>query len=105
MDSLDAITDRHRQPYSQFTGGRNESTSTYSPTDSCFYRKLETPEKPLAVLAIEEVAHRSPPCFVQSLALVGVHGGFGHGVNGFRLATRWAAVGEAWLIRLQLKLF
>ncbi|MGB6386017.1 MAG: hypothetical protein WBE45_09000 [Terriglobales bacterium] len=100
MDSLDAITDRHRQPYSQFTGGRNESTSTYSPTDSCFYRKLEAPEKPSAILAVEEVAHRSPPCFVQGLAFAGVYTGLGYGVGVFRFAARWAAVGEAWFIRL-----
>jgi len=62
-------------------------------------------ERPSAILPVEEVAHRSPPCFVQGFAFVGVHGGFGYGVNGFRLAASWTAVGEARFTRLQLKLF
>jgi hypothetical protein len=59
----------------------------------------------LAVLAVEKVAHRSPPCFVQGLAFVGGHVRLGYGVGVFGFAASWAAVGEAWFIRLQLKLF
>jgi hypothetical protein len=70
-----------------------------------FYQQLEAPEKPLAILPVEEVAHRSPPCFVQSLAFVGGHSRLGYEVNMFRFAARWAAVGKAGFIRLQLKLF
>ena len=61
----------------------------------------------LAILAVEEVAHRASSsfvCFLHRLAFVGVHAPLRDGAGGFRFAARWAAVGEAGLIRLELEL-
>ena len=62
----------------------------------------------LAILAIEEVAHRPSPSFVrflQRIAFVGVDACLGHGLNLFGFAARRAAVGETGFIGLQLELF
>src|SRR5208282_3419796 len=64
--------------------------------------------KPLAVLAVEEVAHRPPPSFVrfhQNLAFIGVLALLRYGGIMFRYAARWAAVGKSGFIRLQFELF
>ena len=63
---------------------------------------------PLAILAVEEVAHRPSPSFVrflQSFALVGVDACLAHGLNLFGFAARRAAVGETGFIGPQLELF
>jgi len=65
-------------------------------------------ERPLAILAVEEVAHRSSPSFVrflQGFAFVGVHALLRYGAGAFGFAARWAAVGKAGFVRLQLELF
>ena len=77
-------------------------------TQSLLPSVAEYKVRPLAILAIEEVAHRSSPSFVrflQSFAFVGVHTLFRYGVSVFGFAARWAAVGKAGFIRLQLELF
>jgi len=66
------------------------------------------PRKSLAILAVEEVAHRSSPSFVrfcQALAFVGVHPLLRFGASLFGFAARRAAVGKAGLVRPQLELF
>jgi hypothetical protein len=62
----------------------------------------------LAILAVEEVAHRQSPSFVrflQNLAFVGVDACLGHGLNLFGFAACRAAIGETRFIGLQLELF
>ena len=60
----------------------------------------------LAVFAVEKVAHRASPSLVrfhERLALVGVHTHFGLGIRGFGNTARWAAIGKAGFIRLELE--
>lgn len=64
--------------------------------------------KPLAILAVQEVAYRLPPGFVgfrSSLAFIRVHATFRRGLRVFGFAASRAAVSEAGFIWLQLKLF
>jgi len=60
----------------------------------------------LAVLAVEEVAHRASPSLVrfhQRLAFVGVHAHFRFGIRGFGNTAGWAAVGKAGFVRFELE--
>ena len=62
----------------------------------------------LAVLTIEEFAHRLPPSligFTSILALIGVHAVLVYRGGCFGGTTVRAAVGETGLIRLQFELF
>jgi hypothetical protein len=62
----------------------------------------------LAVLAVEQVAHRVSPGFVrlrQSLALVGVHAPLGYRISRVRFTTSRTTIRKPRLARLQLKLF
>jgi len=73
-----------------------------------FALRLPRCGKPLAILAVQEIAHRPSASFVrfdQRLAFVGVHALLGFEVNRVGLAARRAAVGKAGLIWLQLELF
>jgi|SRR5208283_228074 len=58
----------------------------------------------LAILAIEKVTHRVPASFVESLALVGVHGLLRCRIGVFGFAARGAPVSKAGLTRLQFEL-
>jgi hypothetical protein len=63
--------------------------------------------EPSAILAIEQIAHRSSPSFVRFfliLAFVGAHALLRFGVTVFGFAAGRAAVGKARLTRLQLEL-
>jgi hypothetical protein len=63
--------------------------------------------KPLAILAVQQVAHRfsaSRIGFALRFALDSIHARLGHRFSRFGAAFR-TAVGEAWLVGLQLKLF
>src|SRR5208283_2387250 len=59
----------------------------------------------LAILAIEKVTHRVPASFVESLALVGVHGLLRCRIGVFGFAARRTTVGKARLPRSQFELF
>jgi hypothetical protein len=63
-------------------------------------------ERPLAILAVEQIAHSLSPSlvrFLHRLALVGVDCLFLDGIDAFGLAARRTAVGKAGLIRLQVE--
>lgn len=65
-------------------------------------------QETLAVLAIEEVAHRVSPRFIRffhGLAFVGVHAFLGLGSSGFGFAAFRTAVGKARFIGFQLEFF
>jgi hypothetical protein len=67
-----------------------------------------TSDSKLAILAVQELAHRLPPSRVRlthGLALVGVHAALSRRECRFRGAALGAAVGKTGFIRLQLKLF
>src|SRR5271154_1644616 len=69
---------------------------------------LEAIPAGLAILAVEEVTHRRSASFVgllQSLAFLGIHTRLRFGIRVLGFAAGGAAVGEAGLVGLQLKLF
>ena len=64
--------------------------------------------KPLTILAVKQVAHRLSSSFVRfylRLAFFRVHCLLRFGINVLGFTARWAAVGKARFIRLQLELF
>ena len=64
--------------------------------------------KPLAILAVEEVAHRLSTSFVRfylGLAFVSIHSPLRYGVSRFGYAAGRAAIGKARFIWLQFELF
>ena len=66
------------------------------------------PGQRLAILAVQEFAHRLPPRlvhFTHTLALVGVHPALSCGGHGFGSAALRATVCETGFIRFELELF
>lgn len=62
---------------------------------------------PLAVLAVEKVAHGLPPGFIRfrrALAVVQVHSQLRFGTSFLGFAAGWAAVGKTGFTRFQLEL-
>lgn len=69
---------------------------------------MDVPGQRLAILAVQEFAHRLPPRlirFTRSFALVCVHAAWRRGGSLCGGAAFWAAVCKAWLVRLQFELF
>ena len=71
------------------------------------WARPQTRTTQLAILAVQKVAHRLPPsfiCFIQRLALVGIHSMLSRGRGFLGCAALGATIGKTGLIRLELEL-